>query len=157
MTSYCKIPLCSYILFLTIYLTPSAYSKEITMSEIGTFEVTLSPQQDDVSPAGRMLIHKEYSGILTGVGQGQMISKRTSSGNAVYSAIEEFEGLVEGKKGKFTLIHQGVMSAEKQELTIYILSGSGSEELIGIEGNLAITQKDNKHYYEFTYTLPDSK
>lgn len=155
--SYCKIVLCSYILLLTANLIPIVYSKEITMPAIGTFDVTLTPQQDEVSPVGRMLIHKEYHGAIEGVGQGQMISKRTESGNAVYSAIEEFNGSIEGKKGEFTLIHQGAMSVDEQQLSIHILAGSGTNELVGVEGNLVIIQKGKQHHYELTYSLTGSK
>lgn len=155
--SYCKIVLCSYILLLTVNLISTVYSKEITMPAIGTFDVTLAPQQDEVSPVGRMLIHKEYHGAIEGIGQGQMISKRTKSGNAVYSAIEEFSGSIEGKKGGFTLIHQGTMSVNGQQLSIHILAGSGTNELVGIEGNLVITQKGDQHHYELSYLLTSSK
>jgi hypothetical protein len=62
------------------------------MTVTGTFEVDLKPQADADTPAGRMLIDKTYSGDMTGSGKGQMISKRTESGIAVYYAIEEFSG-----------------------------------------------------------------
>ena len=58
-----------------------------------------------MAPAGRMIIHKQYTGNV--VGKGQMISKRTAKGVAAYSAIEEFMGSVDGKKGAFILIHTG--------------------------------------------------
>jgi hypothetical protein len=58
----------------------------------GTFEVNLTPQQDEESPAGRMTINKTFSGEMEGTGKGQMISKRLENGTAVYFAIEEFEG-----------------------------------------------------------------
>ena len=66
--------------------------QEKTMSAKGKFEVNLELQNDDVAPAGRMLINKSYSGGLEGSGVGQMISKRTENGVAVYYAIEEFTG-----------------------------------------------------------------
>lgn len=127
------------------------------MPVIGTFNVTLTPQQDEISPVGRMLIHKEYHGDMEGLGQGQMISKRTTSGNAVYNAIEEFNGSIDGKKGELTLIHQGTISVKGQQLFIHILAGSGTNELVGIEGDLVIIQKDEQHYYELTYSLTDGK
>jgi hypothetical protein len=47
----------------------------------GTFEINLVPQSDADSPAGRMVIDKTYLGDIIGSGIGQMISKRTESGN----------------------------------------------------------------------------
>lgn len=119
----------------------------------GIFDVNLEPQADESAPAGRMLINKTYEGGLKGTGTGQMISKRTEKGPAVYFAIEEFIGSVEGKEGSFTLLHKGYMSAEEQSLEVDILDGSGSKELESISGSLTIIQKDGKHYYEFNYNL----
>ena len=59
------------------------------MSANGTFGVDLTPQEDIGSPVGRMLIKKTYLGDMNGSGAGQMISKRTENGAAVYYAIEE--------------------------------------------------------------------
>ena len=118
----------------------------------GLFEVKLDPQNDELTPAGRMTISKEYLGGLTGKGIGQMLSKRTD-GESVYSAIEEFEGALEGKKGAFTLFHNGIMSSLKHELTIVVVAGSGTGELAGIQGTMSITQEGGNHQYEFTYTL----
>lgn len=123
------------------------------MSVNGTFEVELTPQKDDIAPAGRMLISKKYTGSMQGVGSGQMISKRTDNGVAIYSAIEEFDGLVEGAVGTFTLVHNGYMSSEKQMLDIKILDGSGTGDLKNISGAMKITQDDGGHQYELTYSL----
>ena len=62
------------------------------MTAKGPFEVNLTPQDDADSPAGRMVIDKTYLGDINGSGIGQMISKKTESGTAVYFAIEEFSG-----------------------------------------------------------------
>lgn len=54
------------------------------MSEKGKFEVSLAPQKDDDAPAGRMIINKSYLGDIVGSAVGQMISKRTDGGSAIY-------------------------------------------------------------------------
>jgi hypothetical protein len=123
------------------------------MSASGTFEVALSPQEDVGSPAGRMLIKKTYLGDMNGSGIGQMISKRTENGTAIYYAIEEFSGSVKGKNGGFTLVHKGHMSKESQSLDVTILEGSGSGELQNISGSMIIVQDANGHRYELTFTL----
>ena len=125
--------------------------QELEMSVSGTFEVKLEPQSDESAPAGRIVIHKEYSGGMVGKGVGQMISKRTEGGVSVYSAIEEFEGAVNGKAGSFTFFHNGFMSASKQSLEIVIVEGSGTRELKGILGRLAIIQENGKHSYVLEY------
>ena len=128
-------------------------SKEIIMSATGKFEISLEPQNDENAPAGRMIIDKKYSGGLVGSGLGQMISKRTEAGSAVYSAIEEFEGSLNGKKGAFTLVHYGEMSAEGQKLNVNIVAGSGLGELENISGSLEIIQENNTHKYVLNYKL----
>jgi len=125
--------------FLWFGLTGSSLSiqllkEEAVMTANGTFEVDLAPQEDAGSPAGRMLIRKTYLGDLTGSGTGQMISKRTENGTAVYYAIEEFSGSVVGKNSSFTLVHSGFMSKESQSLEVTILEGLGSGELQNISG-----------------------
>ena len=123
------------------------------MSASGTFEVELTPQEDAGFPAGRMLIKKTYLGDMNGLGDGQMISKRTENGTAVYYAIEEFSGSVMGKRDGFTLVHKGHMSAESQSLEVTILEGSGSGEFKNISGSMLIVQDASGHSYELTYDL----
>ena len=119
----------------------------------GTFEVDLTPQEDIGSPAGRMLIQKTYLGDIKGTGTGQMISKRTENGAAVYYAIEEFSGSVKGRAGEFTLVHKGHMSQKTQSLEVTILEGSGNGELQGISGSMLIVQDANGHKYEMKFEL----
>ena len=125
--------------------------EEAVMSANGTFEVDLTPQEDVESPAGRMLIKKTYLGDMNGSGIGQMISKRTENGIAVYYAIEEFSGSVKGKNGGFTLVHKGLMSKDSQSLEVTILEGSGSGELRNISGSMLIVQDANGHRYELRF------
>ena len=127
--------------------------EEKVMSANGTFEVDLTPQEDVGSPAGRMLIKKAYLGDMIGSGIGQMISKRTENGTAVYYAIEEFSGSVKGKTGRFTLVHKGHMSKESQSLKVTILEGSGGGELQNISGSMLIVQDENGHRYELMFEL----
>jgi len=123
------------------------------MSVKGSFDVAMEPQKDSDAPVGRMLIKKQYSGGLSGSGTGQMLSKQTESGTALYLAIEEFEGSLDGKVGSFTLVHNGFMSAEIQTLEVKILQGSGSGALENISGSMEITQADGGHQYTLSYGL----
>ena len=119
----------------------------------GNFDVTLDPQKDETAPVGRMIINKDYFGDMVGKGVGQMISKRTETGSAVYSAIEEFKGSINGKDGALTMLHLGKMSSAEQSLEIIIVAGSGQGELTGIEGVLTIVQEHETHKYTLDYSL----
>lgn len=123
------------------------------MEAKGTFEVKLDPQSDSKAPAGRMLIDKSYSGDFVGNGKGQMLSKRTTSGSAVYSAIEEVEGHISELSGSFTLIHLGAMSSKGQSLEVKIVNGSGTGDFENISGTLDIIQADGNHLYVLNYSL----
>ena len=118
----------------------------------GTFEVSMAPQEDEI-PVGRFTLNKTFSGDIEGKGAGQMISKRLENGTAVYFAVEEFEGSVNGKTGSFTFMHKGMMTTSSQDLDITILEGSGNGELSTISGSLSIIQDGGNHSYELQYEL----
>ena len=139
-------------------LSGSAFSAQTpnegaVMYARGTFEVELTPQEDSAAPAGRMLIAKTYLGDMNGAGIGQMISKRTEDGAAVYYAIEEFSGSIGGRSGGFTLVHEGRMSNESQSLEVTILEGSGSGDFENVSGSMLILQDASGHRYELTFEL----
>lgn len=123
------------------------------MNAKGTFEISMTPQQDDDAPVGRFILNKTYEGDLVGTAVGQMISKRIEDGPAAYYAIEEFSGSLNGKSGAFTLMHKGYMDRKTQSMEIEILKGSGSGELANISGSLTIIQADGIHKYELEYEL----
>ncbi len=141
------------ILITIISISNHSYGNEKLMEAKGTFEVKLDPQSDLEAPAGRMIINKSYSGDFVGTGKGQMLSKRTPSGSAVYSAIEEVEGTTSDLSGSFTLIHLGSMSSEGQSLEVKIVNGSGTGDFENISGTLDIIQADGNHSYVLNYSL----
>ncbi|MFS1523921.1 DUF3224 domain-containing protein [Microbulbifer sp. 2304DJ12-6] len=148
----------SLLLLLSIQFGFSAFasdfkSKEQVMSASGEFEIQLDPQKEDTVPAGRMILSKKYTGGLVGNGAGQMLSKRTDGGIAVYTAIEEFNGSLDGQNGSFTLVHNGYMSGETQRLEINILQGSGKGALKNISGSMQIIREKDQHNYVLTYQL----
>ena len=125
----------------------------------GTFEVKLNPATDDgiESPAGRMIIAKEFHGDFTGASQGQMLMASSSSnqGSAGYVAIEKLTGALHGRNGTFYLQHSGTMTRGSGELTITVIPDTGTDALLGLSGRMNIIIADGKHSYEFDYTLPE--
>lgn len=128
----------------------------------GTFEVKITPEAQGDAPAGgmptsRMGLAKTFSGGLAGEAHGTMLAAGAPKpGNAAaYVAIDQFQGLLDGRKGGFLLLHRGTMTrAGRSDLAIVIAPDSGTGDLAGIEGTLAIEIKDGKHFYDLTYTLP---
>ena len=123
----------------------------------GTFEVQTQPQcQDDPAPGlGRLALDKQFSGDLVGSGKGVMLTAMTSTpGSAVYVAVERVTGKLNGREGTFALRHAGTMTRGAPELSIIVVPDSGTGELVGLAGKLAIRIADGQHFYELEYTLP---
>jgi hypothetical protein len=76
-------------------------------------------------------------------------------GSAGYVAIEHVDGTLGGRRGTFVLQHSGTMAGGAQSLTITVVPDSGTGELEGLSGELAITvEEGGKHLYDFAYSLP---
>lgn len=123
----------------------------------GTFEVKLTPQAPDENgeaTLGRMLIDKQFHGDLEAASKGQMLAFGTEvKGSAGYVAIEKVSGTLAGRSGSFALQHSGTMARGEGQLTVTVVPDSGTGELLGLAGRMAIIIADGKHAYEFDYTL----
>ena len=123
----------------------------------GTFDVKLDPQAPDDGAdetIGRMLIDKQFHGDLEGISKGHMLAALTSvEGSAGYVAIERVTGTLHGRSGAFVLQHSGTMTRGAQQLTITVVPDSGTDQLVGLSGTMALIIEDGKHSYDFEYTL----
>jgi hypothetical protein len=130
----------------------------MTTRASGTFEVKLTPQapddkSDDATP-GRMSIDKQFHGDLEATSKGQMLAAMTAvKGSAGYVAMERVSGTLHGRKGTFVLQHSGTMTRGAQQLSVTVVPDSGTGELAGLAGRMAILIADGKHSYDFEYTL----
>ena len=125
----------------------------MTETAQGTFEVTITPQDSDHG-IGRFTIAKTWSGDLAGTGRGLMLSAGDpTQGNAGYVALETVDGSLDGRAGTFAFQQLGVMHAGDQYLDYRVVPGSGTGELIGITGTLALTIDERGHTYVLTYAL----
>jgi hypothetical protein len=125
----------------------------------GTFDVALTPQSAETETAnpavGRMKIDKRFHGDLDASAAGQMLTAMTAfEGSASYSAIEQVSGTLHGRSGSFLLQHTGIMTRGERSLTITVVPDSGTGELAGIAGTMAVTIDDAGHHYQFSYALP---
>lgn len=126
---------------------------------MGSFEVRLEPLSNaDVSHdayLGRMRLTKKFSGDLTAVARGQMLSASTATqGSAAYVAIDQVTGTLEGRKGSFLLQHAGRVNRGVPSLSIMVVPDSGTDELEGITGTLSVNIVDGRHFYDFLYSFP---
>jgi hypothetical protein len=119
----------------------------------GTFDVKLTPAED--STFGRMSIDKQFHGDLEGTSKGEMLSAATSvQGSAGYVAIERVTGSLKGRSGTFVFQHSGTMTRGALTLSVTVIPDSGTGQLTGLTGRMAINIVDGKHFYDFDYALP---
>jgi len=126
----------------------------------GIFQVNLQPQPlsdpDADKALGRMSINKTFAGDLVATSKGEMLMAGTEvKGSAGYVAIERVSGSLNGLKGSFVLQHTGTMNRGTPQLSVTVVPDSGTGELVGLTGQLAIIIADGEHRYEFEYSLPN--
>lgn len=128
------------------------------MQAKGPFTVKMEPQ----SPAhvdsalGRMGLAKQYDGDLDAHSLGEMLAFRSAvDGSAGYVAMERVSGTLHGRRGSFVLQHSGTMDRGTPTLVVGVVPDSGTEELTGLSGTLAIhVDAQGGHAYTFDYRLP---
>ncbi len=128
----------------------------------GTFEVTINPltpyNMNEGALLARMSLDKLFHGDLEAAGQGEMLSAGTAvQGSAAYVAIERVTGTLAGRSGSFVLQHTGLMARGAPTLTVMIVPDSGTEELEGLAGTMAIIVEDGKHMYEISYVIGEAE
>ena len=126
----------------------------------GAFEANLAPQPlSEVAGAsglGRMSLDKRYHGALEAVSQGEMLAFRSSvAGSAGYVAMETVRGVLSGRRGSFVLQHSSTMQGGEPAQSVTVVPDSGTGELAGISGSMAIAVANGKHTYRFDYALPE--
>lgn len=125
----------------------------------GEFSVKLNPIDgyakgvDGVNLA-RMSIDKTFTGSLDATSTGEMLSAMTTTqGSAGYVAIEQVIGTLAGKQGSFVLQHFGTMDKGQDSLILNVVPDSGSNQLEGLSGKMAIRIEAGIHFYDFEYEL----
>jgi hypothetical protein len=132
------------------------------MNASGPFDVQMNPDPSYETAEGgvvlgRVSFKKQFHGALEASGVVQMLSAGSSvKGSAGYVAIERVEGTLGGRSGSFILQHSGTMNRGQASLTVTVVPDTGTGELVGLAGTMAIDIVEGKHSYRFEYTLPDT-
>jgi uncharacterized protein DUF3224 len=124
----------------------------------GSFDVKLAPQTSTEESIGRLSIDKQFHGALEATSKGEMLASSSAvAGSAGYVAIEKVTGTLDGRSGTFVLQHTATMTRGTPSLSITVVPDSGTGELAGLSGTMAIVITDGKHDYDFEYTLETSR
>jgi hypothetical protein len=131
----------------------------MTHHATGTFEVKLVPLEPsfktDDNSLVRFSIDKQFHGELEATSKGEMLATGgPAKGSGGYVAIESVSGTLNGRTGTFILQHNGTMQNGGFQMNVIVVPGSGTAQLSGLSGSMAIIIKDGKHSYDLTYTLP---
>lgn len=105
---------------------------------------------------GHLRMTKTYSGEVDGRSVTQFISAFDQDrGIGHYVAMESFEGTVDGRAGTFNFVHAAsTTGADRRDEYGVIVAGSGTGELTGITGTVALTvDADGTHRMAFTHHL----
>ena len=123
------------------------------MSQVkGEFDVKRSPDDPcdmgDGVVAGHFRFDKRFQGALDAVSVVHML--------AVGTAVERLSGTLQGRTGTFFMQHSGIMDRGTPSLSLQVVPDSGTGELAGLSGRMAIDIVDGKHYYTFDYSLDEA-
>jgi hypothetical protein len=139
------------------YVTSSIPAKMDGRRATGEFEVQLKPMSTHAAEdatLSRMSIDKQFSGDLVGTSKGEMLAAmggvKTSAG---YVAIERVTATLDGKHGTFVLQHSSTMTRGVPIQNITVVPDSGTGDLAGITGSMAIRIENKKHFYDFDYRI----
>jgi Protein of unknown function (DUF3224) len=130
----------------------------MTQQAKGEFDVSRSDEpacdMGDGISAGHYRFEKHFYGDLEAGSVVHMLAVGTEvPGSAAYVAIERLSGALQGRTGSFFLQHNGVMNRGAASLSLTIVPDSGTGELLGISGRMAIDITEGKHFYTLDYTL----
>ena len=121
--------------------------------------MTTKPAAMDEQPGqatlGRFSLDKQFHGDLEATSQGEMLSAGRVEGSGGYVAIERVTGRLAGRAGSFVLQHSGSMSPGTLQLSITVVPDTGTGELAGLAGQMAIEITGGEHFYDFEYTLAE--
>lgn len=125
-----------------------------TQTASGPFDVNLAMQSDAAGIGdpniGRMSLDKQFHGDLEAHSLGQMLGVRSATdGSGGYVAMERVVGTLAGRTGSFVLQHSSIMKVPTQSISV--VPDSGTDQLEGLAGQMAIDITDGKHFYRLEY------
>ena len=124
----------------------------------GRFEVRRTPQgplELGDTQAMHMRFDKTFEGPLAATSVVHMLAVGTAvEGSAGYVALERLEATLDGRAGRFSMMHFGVMDRGTPSLKLEVVPDSADGGLTGLRGSMRIDITDGAHFYTFDYELP---
>ena len=126
------------------------------MQAKGEFEVKRIPQEEldigEGATVGHSRFDKRFHGPLDATSVVHMLAVMSAvPGSGAYVAMERIEGTLDGRRGSFFAQHNGAMDRGKPTLDLTVVPDTGTGDLTGLHGRIAIDIVDGKHSYTFDY------
>jgi hypothetical protein len=94
----------------------------------------------------RIAVEETFSGDVVGEGAAEMLQVLQADGSASFVAVERITGTIGGRTGSFVLQDRGTLDAEGNvEGEWFVVPGSGSGELAGLQGAGAFRARLGEH------------
>jgi hypothetical protein len=125
----------------------------------GRFDLTSWDEEVSDDAEGAKLVRvrntKAFEGGLSGTSAAEILQALAQDGSAAYVGIERVTAAIDGRKGTFVLRHSAVGGADGSgDFRVDVVPGSGTGELAGLRGELAIVRADDgEHTYTLEYEL----
>lgn len=153
-----KIVTFALFVFINLYgnLSNAQTMKNYPLTAKGTFVVEMKPEgQNKIEDItfGKYSFQKTFKGDLEATSKVDMLSAGSDNGSGGYVAIEGVTGTLNGRSGTFVLMHTGTRSKTSAQLTVTVIPGCSTGDLIGLEGKLTINIVGKEHSYVFEYSL----
>jgi hypothetical protein len=131
-------------------------STAIDTTVTGRFDLTAWDEETYSDEGGVRLVAvsnaKTFEGGISGTSTTRLLQALAKEGSAAYVGIELVNATVDGRAGTFVLQHSAVGSTRGGTFSVAVVPDSGTGELAGISGELAIAKADDgEHTYTFTY------
>jgi hypothetical protein len=103
----------------------------------------------------RASVTKTFTGEIEGEGQVEYLMMYRGDGSATFVGLERITGRVGGKAGTFVLQRTGVFEGGQAKESYTVVSGSGTGELQGFQGNgSSAVGHGMEHPFTLSYELP---
>ena len=124
----------------------------------GTFQVDSwageTYEESEGAVLSRASLTKVFDGDLTGTSSAELLMAEAQQATRAYVGMERIDGTLNGAKGTFVVQHTALSSSEGDRLTVAVVPNSGTGQLTGITGAMAISvDEGGGHSYSFEYEL----
>ena len=104
-----------------------------------------------VAACSRVSIERTFAGDLTGKSRAELLVCSPREGVFGYAGVDVFSGTLAGRKGSFAFHHAELFENGPVRTIGFIVPGSATDALKGLQGDIAISVEGDVHNVVMTY------